>query len=204
MNHYIYKISNPETGEYYYGRRSTKKHWKEDKYFGSSRVLRKYAGNKKPTQERLPGWKKEVLLLFDNLRELCLHEKIVIGDKWKSDPLCLNGIPGGEYNTFSDTELLSDLGKKGVSKALENGNHISKKDPKHMRKIGALGSKGKKWMTNQEADKLVKPEAQQHFLDQGWTFGRSDKVKQTVSAKTKEAMADPNIMENYMKGRWYK
>lgn len=90
LQHYIYKISCKETGEYYYGKR-TAVDWKADPYMGSGYLLKK-------KMEAHPDytWTKEVLLLLDSAEEAYEYEAIVIGDKWKDDPKCLNLCPGGE------------------------------------------------------------------------------------------------------------
>lgn len=96
MCYYVYKVSNLNSGEYYYGKRSSKKHWKKDTYMGSGLLL-----NKKRKAHPKDEWVKEVLLLLDSEEEAYLYEKICIGDRWETDPLCLNLIEGGKGITSS-------------------------------------------------------------------------------------------------------
>ena len=99
LQHYIYKISCKETGEYYYGKRSCDGRWQDDtKYMGSGTLL-------KSKMEAHPDytWTKEVLLLLDSAEEAYEYEAVVIGEKYKGgrddDGLCLNLCAGGGCNT---------------------------------------------------------------------------------------------------------
>lgn len=91
MNHYVYKITNRTTGEYYYGKRSCSSDWRDDSYMGSGTLLKA-----KMNAHADDDWHKEVLLLLDSEEEAFEYETICIGDRWDSDPLCLNLRPGGE------------------------------------------------------------------------------------------------------------
>lgn len=93
-NHYIYKITNKTTGEYYYGKRSCHNGWQADNYMGSGTLLKKKM-EVHPDHE----WIKEVLLILDTEEEAFEYERVVIGDKWDTDPLCLNLTPGGLGST---------------------------------------------------------------------------------------------------------
>lgn len=83
--HYIYKITNHTTGEYYYGRRTCTCHWEYDTYMGSDEVLRR-----KMDEHPDHDWRKLVLLTFDNEDEACEYERVVVANRWRDDPLCLN------------------------------------------------------------------------------------------------------------------
>lgn len=90
MQHYVYKITNKTTGEYYYGKRSCEGSWRDDTYMGSG-VLLKRKMEAHPDHD----WRKEVLLLLDTEEEAYTYEAISIGDRWRDDPLCLNLCEGG-------------------------------------------------------------------------------------------------------------
>jgi len=91
MQHYVYKITNKTTGEYYYGKRSCEGSWRDDSYMGSGTLL-KAKMKAHPDHD----WCKEVLLLLDTEEEAYTYEAISIGDRWRDDPLCLNLKEGGE------------------------------------------------------------------------------------------------------------
>jgi len=99
--HYVYKVTNLETGEYYYGKRSCNCDWREDSYMGSGVLLK----NKMEAHPDQP-WVKEVLLILDSEEEAYLHEQLAIGDRWRDDPLCLNLTAGGEGGCSESTTLL--------------------------------------------------------------------------------------------------
>ena len=102
--HYIYKITNKTTGEYYYGKRSCNGSWEKDKYMGSGTVLKKKM-QAHPDHE----WVKEVLLLLDSEKEAFEYEAVVIGDKWATDPSCLNQCPGlVNVDNIDDTYLTDE------------------------------------------------------------------------------------------------
>jgi len=92
--HYVYKITNRDTGEYYYGKRSCEGSWQDDNYMGSGTLL-KNKMQAHPDQQ----WHKEVLMLLDTEEEAFKYETISVGDRWNTDSLCLNLKPGGEGST---------------------------------------------------------------------------------------------------------
>jgi len=217
MNHYIYKISNPKTGQYYYGRRSTEIGWKEDSYFSSSAHLRKLCGGKKPKQELLPEWKKEVLLTFDNLPELIEYEEVVVGNKWKTDDLCLNAIPGGDWGGGDASQMRTPEARAKSNKTMskwaqtpEGQVHLSNMGkrggaaPKtitdEFRKAQGNRAKGRKWINDGINKKLVKAEDLETYLNSGWILGRPQCDKDKVSQKTKEAMNKSDTRKKFLEG----
>lgn len=206
INHYIYKITNPKTGQYYYGRRSSKFHWSKDNYFSSSGYLKSLCNGKKPTKKRLPDWKKEVLLTFDTLEELITYEEIVVGDRWKNDPLCLNKVPGGEWGGGDASQMHTPENKKkategnikfwrsseGRKLATELGKRAkgSKKTiTQEFSKAQSERSKGRKWINDGQNRKLVKPEEVSKYLSEGWVLGHpqafKDKISNTLKKRSK-------------------
>ena len=99
-SHYVYKITNRTTGEYYYGKRSCNGSWRDDSYMGSGQKLTNKM-KAHPDHE----WHKEVLMLLDTEEEAYQYEALSIGDRWKTDPLCLN-LMGGGLGTTSETASL--------------------------------------------------------------------------------------------------
>lgn len=94
MNHYVYRIDRPSTGEWYIGLRSTESAPLEDPYMGSGTLLRrKRTGSP-------DGWVKTVLVQVESREEAARIEGELIGLDQVADPLCLNLIPGGEVGTL--------------------------------------------------------------------------------------------------------
>lgn len=104
---YTYKITATDSNKYYYGVSHVKKGdaSKEDclnnGYFGS--------GGKGIKNNKFANWKnkhkdflvKEVVKTFSNKQEAYRHEKDLIGDSYKTDPLCLNSMSGGINTRFN-------------------------------------------------------------------------------------------------------
>ena len=71
MNHYVYKIINIITNEYYIGVRSCKCNIEEDKYMGSSTIW-----TKAYIKEHILELKKELLILekmLEIMKYICLN-----------------------------------------------------------------------------------------------------------------------------------
>lgn len=97
---YTYKITSPNSEKYYYGVRSLKikdasiEDCQKDGYFGSGGTSKsnKFKIWKKENEKTL---EKEILEIFSRKSEAYMAENRLIGDKWKTDPNCLNSIHGG-------------------------------------------------------------------------------------------------------------
>ena len=98
--HYLYKITNNVSGEYYYGVHSTNN--LNDYYFGSGSKLkdniREYGIDK---------FTKEILEFFPDRKRLMNEEKRIVNEELLKDPKCLNIIIGGG-------EIKGSLGMKCV------------------------------------------------------------------------------------------
>lgn len=97
MIHYIYKIHflcGFPSGRYYIGRHTHKgMDLSTDKYTGSGNFCKSYF--KKYGKKEGITYLKEILEINPS-KQVNLHrEKIVIGDLWKTDPLCMNQCIGG-------------------------------------------------------------------------------------------------------------
>lgn len=88
--HFVYVTTDPDTGQWYGGKRSTKKHPLSDRYYlGSGNWIRKH-----PNQKRL---KREIIAFFATSAEVFAAEaKLITWDKVFDDPLCMNLRDGGE------------------------------------------------------------------------------------------------------------
>ena len=116
-SHYVYKITNRTTGEYYYGKRSCNGSWRDDSYMGSGQKLVKKM-KAHPEHE----WYKEVLLILDTEEEAYHYEALSIGDRWKGgtgyDGLCLNLTAGGVGGCSEEIKLRwQDADYKAKTKA---------------------------------------------------------------------------------------
>ena len=86
--HYLYKITNKITQEYYYGVHSTDN--LKDYYFGSGAALkdniRRYG---------LENFEKETLEFFPSRKDMMNEERRMVNKDLLKDPKCLNVILGG-------------------------------------------------------------------------------------------------------------
>lgn len=97
MIHYIYKIEflcGETQGRYYIGKRSYHgKYIEKDKYAGSGYFCICYY--KKHGKVLNKTYRKTIIEINDNWETNKNRENIIIGDLWKTDPLCVNLCPGG-------------------------------------------------------------------------------------------------------------
>lgn len=99
MIHYIYRIDFlcGEPGRYYLGKRSYKgKNIENDKYGGSGCFCKEYY--KKYGKVKGETYNITILEINSSVKENSSREIVVIGDLWKTDPLCMNRCPGGNWN----------------------------------------------------------------------------------------------------------
>ena len=95
--HYIYKIHflcGFPAGRYYIGKRTyCGSSIDKDSYTGSGRFCKEYFSMYSPIAGET--YIKEILEINPSVARNALREEIWIGDLWKSDPLCMNQMPGG-------------------------------------------------------------------------------------------------------------
>lgn len=98
MIHYIYKITllcGELKDHYYIGKHSSKyENWK---YYGSGLVLQNYY--KKHGRIEGETFIKEILEYNSSSEENFEREKEILGDLWKTDPMCINLCAGGRGPT---------------------------------------------------------------------------------------------------------
>lgn len=98
---YTYKITASDSDKYYYGvshvkqAKATAEDCLKDGYWGSGGggEANKFRTWKKKHEGKL---QKEVLAVFPRQAQAYAQEKLLIGDLWKTDPLCLNSASGGK------------------------------------------------------------------------------------------------------------
>lgn len=111
--YYIYKITllkGSLAGKYYFGKRKLQKGINNpmcDGYFGSGIIVKQYY-KKYPFEQGVTA-NKEILEMNYSEEENCEREKYYIGDKYETDPNCLNLKAGGIGG------LLSEEAKKKLS-----------------------------------------------------------------------------------------
>ena len=123
---YIYKIHflcGFPTGRYYLGKH---KGYIDDAYGGSGEFCRRYY--KKYGKINGKTYIKEILEINPDVETNRVREILVIGDKWKTDPLCMNLKPGGdghdEMSNFNK-ERLAETNYKAVKQYSLSGDLIA-------------------------------------------------------------------------------
>lgn len=92
--YYTYKIillKGSLSGHYYYGQHKTNN--LNDGYAGSGTIIKNYFKQYDKIEHQT--YIKEIIAFYDNQEDLNNAEKIIIGDKFETDPLCLNLCKGG-------------------------------------------------------------------------------------------------------------
>lgn len=101
MYHYTYIILDPNSSDYYIGKHSTNN--LKDGYLGSGT----WPAQMKSENKELT---KIIINLYETSEEAYNAEKILIGDKWKTDINCKNMKPGGK-NSFFEKDTYSEYCK---------------------------------------------------------------------------------------------
>ena len=100
---YVYKIHflcGFPTGRYYIGRHKHNGDISKDRYTGSGDFCKAYF--KKYGKVQGETYIKEILEINPTDKINRIREKFLIGDLYKTDPLCMNMIAGGDNVTFND------------------------------------------------------------------------------------------------------
>ena len=130
MVFYTYRITAQDSDKYYYGRSSfsfsNEKPKKEDLlhdgYYGSGGE--KYKNWKRKHKGLLV---KEILGVWDRWGESVVAEKELIGDLYKTDPLCLNSTPGGMSLSGASTKKPVNIKECPIHGFVKHmGNHCYK------------------------------------------------------------------------------
>lgn len=219
--HYLYKITNNITGEYYYGVHSTDD--LNDSYFGSGSRLK--ANIKKYGRD---NFVKEILEFFPDRRRLMNAEEQLVDNDILSDPKCLNVILGGG-------ELKGSLGYKCVVD--DDGNHImvdknnndytnffsnricinKDGDMKYIHEyeldkyIGMGWSKGtiydsplkgKIWVSNGVCNKSILEKELDEYIKMGWRKGMSNKGRVWVNKNGSSITITKDKLDQYLSEGW--
>ena len=133
--YYIYKITllkGSLAGKYYFGKRHLKKDQNNpmtDGYYGSGTIVKKYY-KKYPFKQGVTAI-KEILELNDTEEENSKREIFYIGDKYETDPDCLNLKSGGFGGALSKSSIekisKSHIGIKPWNKGMKLSDEYKKK-----------------------------------------------------------------------------
>lgn len=135
MINYIYKITLTKgnlEGHYYIGKRTYRgTDPLKDKYKGSGVIVKKYY------KQYPDDYKKEILEICDSIESLNIAEAKWVGDKFDTDPMCLNlcaGGQGGSDGRWMQGKKLSEETKRKISNA-SKGRKFSEQTKKHLSEI---------------------------------------------------------------------
>jgi len=113
LTFYVYKITATDSNKYYYGvshvkiANASKREIEivDADYTGSGgdNSNNKFNNWKKKHKKHL---QKEIIKTFSRKAEAYALEEELIGDKWQTDPLCLNSIAGGLHGGIGNTSTL--------------------------------------------------------------------------------------------------
>lgn len=145
--HYFYKITNLINSKYYYGVHSTSN--LDDGYMGSGTLIRKVI-DKYGTD----NLQKEILKFFNTSEEMFNYEKEFITEEVINDPKCYNLVGGGcgyTINHYVSQEVKDKISAKAKNRPSSN--------------------KGKKFITKDCINKLVKESEIEKYLSNGWEIG---------------------------------
>lgn len=91
MYFYTYRIDFVD-GYYYYGSRKSKVKPEEDKYWGSPKTHKE--------KWNTTMYSKTILSVFDDPSDMLNEERLLIGDNYKEDSLCLNQHNNDNFSTI--------------------------------------------------------------------------------------------------------
>lgn len=149
--HYTYNITclcGSLKDHYYLGQHTTDN--LDDGYAGSGKILKNYY--KKYGAIENVTYIKTIVGFYSNLTELGIAEYELIGDKYETDPMCLNIVAGGSQIPWNKGKHFSDEQKQNMSDAASKRFE----DPEERQKISKskMGSipwnKGKKGCYSEE------------------------------------------------------
>ena len=199
MFYYTYKVTllkGSLAGKYYYGQHRTKN--LKDGYIGSGTMIAAYF-KKYPKVEGVT-YVREILAFYSDEEELNRAEKELIGDRYETDPNCLNLKAGGKQTKLS-TESRKKLslaltGKTWTEERRKAASRARKGVPKGPSKLKGkkrapeavaktveklTGKKrpdiakelsSRKWMNNGIKNFRVLPEDVEVRLGEGFRFGK--------------------------------
>ena len=148
-------------GHYYHFRRTSRVSPEKDLYYGSP-------VSHKEKWETTMFW-RIIQSQVSSPEELCESEGMLIGDKWRDDPLCLNETNNSEWictGHTDETKAKMSKSKRGNMNAKGSKGQVGMKHPQwrvEKNRRAHLGqqpwNKGKKTRPNTDAEKKAKSDA---------------------------------------------
>lgn len=182
MLHYIYKITllcGSLKGHYYIGKHSTiHPEWE---YYGSGRILHEYY--KKYGRKKSITLIKEIIEYNNSSEENFEREKIILGDLWKTDPMCINLCAGGRGPAG---HIVTDEARKKMSywrgktrpeetkKKMSESHKGVPKTPEHI-KHAADARRGKKIKPYPRSKEWNKHISESHMGEKNPMYGKRGK-----------------------------
>jgi len=182
MNYYTYKLTlKRDPRYYYYGVHRTERLPEEDRYFGSGRGIQEL--------KQLYGsdcFEKEILSIQNSRKESLIEEEKLVGNLWKTDPFCLNRMPGGAFKSKFDTTGLITYHKGNKVR------YIRPESTRHFEEQGWI--KGipesraetiRRYITVSKGgtEKRILPEDLGKWEQESWVKGRADKYIQELKSR---------------------
>lgn len=167
MIYYTYKITLTKgrlTNHYYLGMHKTDNI--NDGYKGSGKILLNY-------YQKYPNdYIKEIISYYDDFDSLCEAERILIGDLYNTDPLCINIKPGGNGGSYKGIN-------KGIKRSEEQKRNLSDK-LKEKYKSGEISAWNKGIPMSEDAKKKLSNSNKGRISPRkGCTL--SDEIKEKIS-----------------------
>lgn len=108
---YTYRLTLKEDPRYYYfGKHSTNLSPDIDPYYGSGTEVKELK-----QQLGQDCFVREILAFYSSKKEVLQAERELIGSLWKTDPFCLNRVPGGIF----DCTGLIHITKNGINRSID-------------------------------------------------------------------------------------
>jgi len=193
--HYTYNITclcGSLKDHYYYGQHTTDD--LDDGYCGSGIMLQNYY--KKYGAIENVTYTKTIIDFYSNLTELNQAEYELIGDKYETDPMCLNLRAGGNMHGFSSESI------EKLSKSESIGQKKRFEDPEERKKSSDAANR--RFEDQEEHNKLSEihkkrwkdPEVQQLYSNSQKKRFEDPEERKKTSETTKLAMANPEVRKH--------
>ena len=173
---YVYKILF-ESGEYYIGKHRTRN--LNDGYCGSGILIQQKIAN-----GEIKTAKKIILEFHENDKKLSIAEERIIGNKYLTDPLCLNKVKGGEGGWDEYIIRKSAHLRKGMKRSKES---IEKQKITCTGKRHTIETKEKISLARKEYFKTdIGEKHKEKIRENRQKIGCSEETKKKISNKAKE------------------
>ena len=174
MFYYTYKVTllkGSLAGKYYYGQHRTKK--LEDGYIGSGTKIAAYF----KTYPKVEGvtYVREILAFYSDEEELNRAEKELVGDRYETDPNCLNLKAGGnQAKLSSEARLKRSLAARGKAHPWNKGKKHKPLSSESKQKISNTlkALPPRKWVNNGKELHLVPETLVPEYLEKGFILGK--------------------------------